>query len=227
LSEDPRVRAKRLCQDHLKENGLTVDRLDTLYPGYYTWAAATRVDRFSTTWVVPDLPTDQVNRTFFIWNGADGGSLQPVLQWGNGTLAYQIANWAYVGGYFHGTYVPVAPGDVLTGIVKFVAGSGDKWTFKESFDGYPAADLTVVRPNDVSSVCQCFEAYTPDPTQWPANEYTAMTKINLVRREGAFPQSNFQWTISTTTTPPATKSGKTTVIVSESAVNGEIDFYFH
>lgn len=227
LSEDPRARANRLCLEHLKENGLSVDCLQNVYPGYYTSAGATRIAQFSTTWVVPEVPTDPVNRTFFLWNGADGGSLQPVLQWGNGATAYAIANWAYVGGYFHGTYLSVSPGDVLTGVVKFVEGSADKWTFKLSFEDHPEADLTVLRPNDVSSVCQCFEAYTPYPTQWPANQYTAMSKINLARRDGVFPPAKLDWWISTTTTPPATQSGKTTVIVNESAIDGEIDFYFH
>ncbi|MBC8719761.1 hypothetical protein [Ochrobactrum sp. Marseille-Q0166] len=81
------------------------------------------------------MPTVKVNKTFFIWNAADGGGMQPVLQWGNGTLAYQIANWAYVGGYFHGAYLPVCPGDILVGAITYIDGSGTKWCFHQSFAG--------------------------------------------------------------------------------------------
>ncbi|MGG1943716.1 hypothetical protein AB1286_02775 [Trinickia sp. NRRL B-1857] len=227
-SEDPRARAKRLCSEHLKAHGLSGDYLDVVYPGYFTSAGATRVGRFSTTWVVPEYPHEPDEKTFFLWNGADGGTLQPVLQWANGLMGYTIANWAFVGGYaVHSTFLPVEPKEVLTGVIKYVGRSASYWTFKQSFENFVEADLTVERPNDISSICQCFEATSNEPRHWPVNEYTAMSKINLVRREGVTTPASLNWQISTTTKPPVTQSGKTTVIVSNSAVDGEIDFYFH
>ncbi|PSL42887.1 ricin-type beta-trefoil lectin protein [Chitinophaga niastensis] len=199
----------------------------TNYPGYTVQAAASNIKSFSTKWIVPDVPQESTSTaTTFLWNGIDGGALQPVLMWGGtaGGAFYAIANWYFLGGnYFHGQYVNVSPGTQLQGVITYISYDGTNWVYKESFTGYPAADVTVTRPTEATGVIECWEAYTNIVTQWPKNLYTAMNNINLTVRSGT-PPATFNWSVSggAITTP----SGNNTVIVSNSTSNGEIDFYF-
>ncbi|OIV36066.1 hypothetical protein BIV57_18340, partial [Mangrovactinospora gilvigrisea] len=180
------------------------------------------IQSFSTTWTVPPKPSDSTSTTtFFIWNGLAGGALQPVLQWGNGTAAYQIANWYYVGGkYAHGTYHSVSPGQTLTGTITFVSAANGTYTYKESFAGYPAADVTVQRTSPADGVIECFEPYTNgDATKNPNAKDVAMRSIKLTDQPGYTPPSTLSWT--------GNSNAPSTEVVNPSSSGGEVDLYFN
>ncbi len=198
------------------------------YPGYTVVADASNIKCFKTTWTVPEKPKlEDSCDTFFIWNGLSGGGLQPVLTWGNGVSAYRINNWAFVGGrYAHGNYVSVEPGDTITGIITLQKVEGGKWYYLLSFEGYPDADFMVPRDTEAQGVIQCFESYTTDMDRIPSSQFCSMKDIHLEVTEGAPLPETFNWQV-TGGTPLPTPSGKNTVIVERSTVNGQIDFYFH
>lgn len=199
----------------------------TNYPGYTVSAAASNIKSFSTKWIVPDVPQQASSTvTTFLWNGISRGSLQPVLMWGAtaGGAFYAIANWYFLGGkYFHGKYVRVSPGTALQGVITYISDNGTDWVYKESFTGYPAADVMVTRPTEATGVIECWEAYTSDITRWPNDPLVRMKNIKLTTRTGT-PPATFNWSVSGG--PVTTPSGNNSVIVNSSASNGEIDFYF-
>lgn len=199
----------------------------TNYPGYTVVAAASNIKSFSTNWIVPGVPQQASSTaTTFLWNGIDGGALQPVLMWGGtaGGAFYAIANWYFLAGnYFHGQYVNVSPGTALQGVITYISNDGTNWVYKESFTGYPAADVTVTRPTEATGVIECWEAYTNDITQWPNDPFVSMNNIKLTTRTGT-PPATFNWSVSGG--PITTPSGNNSVIVNSSTSNGEIDFYF-
>lgn len=198
------------------------------YPGYTVVADASNIQSFKTTWIVPEKPQlEDSGDTFFIWNGLSGGALQPVLTWGNGESAYRIINWAFIGGkYVHGKYVSVNPGDTITGIISLQKIESGKWHYLLSFDGYPDADFMVVRDTEAQGVIQCFESYTTEMDRIPSSQFCSMKNIHLEVTEGSPLPEEFNWEV-TGGTPLPTPSGKNTVIVDRSTVNGQIDFYFH
>ena len=197
------------------------------YPGYFLGADATNIQSFSTKWIVPKKPLDTTNIvTTFLWNGLDGGALQPVLQWDQGQGPnYTIANWYFVNGnYFHGTFVPVAVGAQLEGVITYISNTGGNWTYKESFTGYPTADVTVVRPTEATSLAECWEAYTSIMSKWPAQPAVAMNNIHLTLRSGVTPDTVHWYGINDG--PVKTPTGYNSVVVNNSSSNGEVDFYF-
>lgn len=200
----------------------------TNYPAYYIGADQNNIQSFSTNWTVPKKPLDTVNlATTFLWNGLDGGALQPVLQWSEGTGPnYTIANWYFVdGNYFHGQFLPVSPGTNLQGLITFVSNTNDTtWTYKESFVGYPQADVTIVRNSEATGLAECFEPYTSLMSAWPNQPYEAMRNIKLTLRSGAAPDS-IQW-YGINDGPRTTPTGYNSVIVSNSSSAGEVRFYF-
>lgn len=201
----------------------------TNYPGYYLGADdITNIQRFSTTWTVPAKPMDTTNLvTYFLWNGLSGGALQPVLEWYNGRGAkYFVRNWYFTDGqYFHGGLVDVDPGTTLEGVITFVSKTDDTtWTYKESFTGYPDADVTFVRKSEATGLSECYEAYTSLLNRWPNQEYTAMTGINLTLRSGSLPDS-INWT-GFNDGPRTTPNDANSTVVNKSSSNGEVRFYY-
>lgn len=196
------------------------------YPGHTAGAGIKHVKSFSTTWIVPSKPEKTASkRTYFMWNGLARGALQPVLQWGRGTAHYAIANWAFVGGkYVHGKYIEVDPGIQLTGNISLESHDENGWEYKESFLGYSRADLYVPRQSEANDVMECFEAYTQNLSEWPANLYTSMDHISLSLWQGTLP-TKLNWYVRGRFIP--TPSGNNTVIVKKSPNDGRIDFYFH
>jgi hypothetical protein len=180
------------------------------------------IQSFSTTWTVPPKPSDSTSTTtYFIWDGLSDGALQPVLQWGNGTAAYQISNWYYVGGkYAHGASVSVSPGTKLTGTIDYVSQGDGTYTYDESFAGYPSADVTVNRTSVANGVIECFEPYTDgDATKNPDASDVAMDDIHLTDRSGYTTPSTIDWS--------GNSSADSTEVVSDSSSNGEVDLYFN
>jgi len=218
--------------------------------GYTAEAYTGPVEFFSTKWVVPDLPANTTaHTTCFLWNGLDGGSLQPVLQWDQGKPGYTLSNWCFNNGhYHHGIFIPVAPGAVLEGAMTFISnGTGQLtqsnnsggpidpevgptpapipiWTYLLQFIGYPDGDITVSRSSVATSLIVCWEAYTTDTTQWPANLAAAMYDMNARLISGK-PISALQWDV-VGGTPVNTSTGFNTVFISNSSTHGEVDFYW-
>jgi hypothetical protein len=151
----------------------------------------------------------------------DGAGLQPVLQWTNGT--WTIANWYLTDDYHHGQFMPVSPGDTLTGVIEYLYHANDTFYYKESFIGYPDADVIVGRTSLATEVAVCMEAYTNTYLALPPDTLLRMTAINCVTTTGSH-KADLEWT-------PNANYAKTpagnapVVIVNPSSSNGEIDFY--
>ncbi len=190
--------------------------------------AGDTIKSFSTTWTVPVTPPR--DSTIFWWNGLDGGACQPVLQWENGS--WTIANWYFNDNndgqgatYHHGTFVPVTSGTSLTGVITLVSYTATSFTYKESFTGYPAADVTFTRTTLATSLVEDQEAYTNTYLVFPNQTKLQMTGIDCVLTNGTHPP-NLNWTFGegTYTTPNGYPQ---ILVVSPSSSNGEIDFYLH
>lgn len=186
------------------------------------------IQSFATTWVVPRKALDSINTvTTFLWNGLDGGAIQPVMQWDEGYgYNYSIANWYFINGnYFHGTFVPVNPGDTLVATVTYLSNTDDtSWTYKETFAGYPQADVTLTRPTEATDPVLAWEAYTQVLSQWPNQAYIALKNIHLTLRTGT-PPDTLHWQ-GGDGAGNITPSGKNMVVVNNSSSNGEVDLYF-
>ena len=195
---------------------------------YYTSASLSGIQSLSTKWLVPNFPLDTVNPvTIFYWNALSGGALQPVLQYDQGYgNAYTLANWYFTEGqYFHGTFIPVTPGTSLQGVITFVSNPNDTtWNYKESFTGYPTGDVNITRTTEATDPALCLEAYTQNLAQWPNQPFMQFTNIDVTMRTGSAPDS-LQWTPGGGSVP-VTPSLLNTVVVSNSATNGEVDMYF-
>ncbi len=83
---------------------------------------------FTTSWIVPPVPTSDDSQTVFLFNGMQPDNaahiLQPVLQWGSsgagGGKYWSIANWyadGQNGAAVKSNVIQVAPGTVLTGVM--------------------------------------------------------------------------------------------------------------
>jgi hypothetical protein len=87
------------------------------------WQSPVPSVRMTSTFIVPQEPSVSEGQTVFLFPGmrpGDGSSvLQPVLQWGNGTPAWEAASWscaAISGGPCpHSEYISVSPGDEIYG----------------------------------------------------------------------------------------------------------------
>jgi len=245
-ARDPREHAALLLAGVSKRSSVPAGGSN--HVGYTVTASAKNISSFSTRWVVPDLPENMVTeKTTFLWNGLDGGALQPVMQWDNGHLfAYTLTNWCFNNGFYHfGQTVSVTPGTSLTGVITFLGknygiGQNDSsgaidpsenppgpanltWVYEQQFLGYPEADITVFRNTEATGVIVCWEAYTGNTTQWPANLGTAMYDINLLNFGAATPPI-LSW--STGGGFINTSTGFNTVYISNSSSYGEIDFYW-
>ncbi|MEU0940237.1 hypothetical protein [Embleya sp. NPDC005971] len=204
------------------------------YPlnGYYTSDdSITRIQSFSTTWNVPSKPRPGFTY-LYLWNGLSGGGLQPVQKWTKGRDTHQpwIVNFAYVSGagYVHGPDKDVAPGEEVTGRVRYIGREqgGDGYVYTVSFVGHPELDLTVVRPKKqgpADGVVQCWEAYSDQPT-WPTDTKVGMRKIALTMQAGTPLPPDLKW--GSSGKHVETPSGKNIEVVNTSSTSGEVDFYF-
>lgn len=197
------------------------------YPGWQSYADASNISEFRTSWAVPAEPEKkEPYGLFYIWNGLAGGGLQPVLSWGYHGAMYEISNWAFVGDtYVHGTYMEINSGDIITGVISFDGIEENTWVYNVTFEGYPDCDLQVGRDTSANGVAEVMESYTQDMTQIPSSLYCAMYDINMTVTDGSVLPAEFNWSVSGSAHD--TPSGYNTVIVDSSTLNGEIDIYFH
>ena len=184
------------------------------------------IKSFSTSWIVPSTPPR--DSTIFWWNGLDGGALQPVLQWENGS--WTIANWYFNDDhdgqgptYHHGTFVPVTPGTQLTGVIELVSFTANSFTYKESFVGYPVADVTFTRATLATELVEDQEAYTNTYLAFPKDPVVKMTGINCITTKGTHPP-DLNWTVR----DPLTKTPTGHLafeVINPSSSSGEVDFF--
>jgi hypothetical protein len=185
-----------------------------------TLPAGDTIKSFSTTWIVPSSPP--TDSTIFWWNALDRGACQPVLQWEHGTWA--ISNWCYVQNVYHqGKILPVSAGTVLTGVIQLVSYKKGAYTYKESFVGYPDADLTFTRPTVATGLAECMEPYLRSYMDLSPDTLIRMTNIDCVLTNGKHPPA-LQW-ISNFTQNITPAGFKPNVVVSPNSTNGEVDFY--
>lgn len=183
------------------------------------------IKSFKTKWVVPNSPKTS-NFTFY-WNGMSGGAFaQPVLQWEDSS--WTIANWYFLGGlYHHGTFVNVNPGDTVQGIMDLLSHTDTSYTYKIYFKGHPEADQIVTYPTRSTLVYEVLEPAYGGPvfdtsSYLPPDPLIKMFNINLTTSKNNI--STLNWIIGGNKLKTA--SGKNSEVISNSATNGEIDFYF-
>ncbi len=198
---------------------------------YWNNGTGNPITRFTTTWTVPDDPTDQEGQTIFLFNGVQNygknyGILQPVLQWGpsaaEGGPYWAVASW-YVtssGQAFHTDLIQVYPGDRLVGVMTLVGRSGSLFSYNCEFEGISGTSLPV---QDIAELLWCnetLEAYNiTQCSNYPASNMTAMTSIGIqtgdVRPHLIWtPINNMQ------------ECGQHTDVVSNSPDNGEVHIYY-
>jgi len=185
------------------------------------------IKSFKTTWAVPQYPAERNSKkTFFLWNGLNGGALQPVLVWGNGRACYRLQNWAFINNkYICGDEIEVKPGDEITGVISLLKAENEKWFYVVSFQYHSHIDLFVTRDSEATGVILCYESYTKEFNQIPSSKYCKMKDICLEMATEHPKPIYLDWHVRGD--PIHTPSGNNTVIVNSSATNGEIDFYFH
>lgn len=194
---------------------------------------STPVTSFSTTWLVPAVPSDESSQTIFLFNGIQDGTtstsyiIQPVLQWGpsaaGGGKYWAITNW-YVTATdaYYGSLASVSAGTSLTGVITQTAVSGSNYSYSSVFTGYPSStSLSVSNVPEGYWLAETLESYgvSKPSTMYPSNTYDAFTGIDIL--EGST-HPTLTWT------PEQGESGiaQKAVVVSNSTSDGEVDIYF-
>lgn len=196
-------------------------------------STSTPVTSFSTTWTVPNVPSDKGSQTIFLFNGIQDGTtstsyiIQPVLQWGpsaaGGGKYWAVTNW-YVTSTdaYYGALSTVSAGASLTGVITQTAVSGSNYSYSSVFTGYPSStSLSVSNVPQGYWLAETLESYGVSSlnTMYPSNTYDAFTGIDIL--EGSTHPS-LTWTAEQATSGAAQKA----VIVSNSTSDGEVDIYF-
>lgn len=193
----------------------------------------TPVTSFSTSWTVPDVPSDEGSQTIFLFNGIQDGTtstsyiIQPVLQWGSsaagGGKYWAVTNWYVTSSdAYYGSLADVSAGATLTGVITQTAVSGSNYSYSSVFTGEPSStSLSVSNVPQGYWLAETLESYgvSKPSTMYPANTYDAFTGISIL--EGTT-HPTITWT------PEQGESGiaQKAVVVSNSTTNGEVDIYF-
>jgi hypothetical protein len=203
------------------------------YLTYYTIPSGTTVSSFSTTWTVPNNPTNVDTpsyQTYFIWNGMESGDgntfMQPVLEWGNINGArYDVANWgALNNNYFHGTAIDVNPGTTITGVMTLTKSKTNAYTYSIAFTGYPTATYTETYKEPANTLYECFETYNSNYIYWPnSNDVTMGTNVLILK--GVSGNQAIDWTIDSDGAA-YTPSGLNTLVYDNNSTSNYVNFYF-
>jgi len=150
--------------------------------------------------------------------------LQPVLQWGNspagGGSFWAITNW-FVGSpetgiALHGPLVQVNSGDILQGIMTLQGQSGNKFSYRSSFNGFPSCDLSISDIEELTWANETLECYgLKQFSDYPNTQLTAMTNIEIRVGEA---QSLIQWLPHNN----VTDNGQHCSIISNASPNGSV-----
>ena len=198
---------------------------------YWTNNTGNPISSFRTSWRVPHAPTKSSGQTIFLFNGIDSSDpsaaiLQPVLQWGvsaaGGGPYWSVASW-YVqgnGAAIHTDLVRVNEGDDLVGLMELTGQSGSKFSYTAEFDGINNTTLPVQNVDELIWCNETLEAYDiTSCSDYPNNIYTAMQHIQI---ETGTTTPALNWTA----VDRVTDCGQHTIVVSNSATDGEVDLFY-
>ncbi|MGO9794338.1 MAG: hypothetical protein ACLP8S_33880 [Solirubrobacteraceae bacterium] len=206
---------------------------------------------FTTSWVVPPVPTSDDGQTIYLFNGMQPDSaahiLQPVLQWGKshagGGNYWSIANW-YADGQGGSsavkTPIRVSPGTVLQGVITCTGQSSSGYNYTCQFIGYPGVDITVTDAPELTWAYQTLECYgtyagtnAQGVPQWnpltqcsdyPAAPMTTMYDIEI--KTGTPGTSGTDAALSWQPVTAFNDCGQNCVIVSDDSPGGAVDLYY-
>jgi hypothetical protein len=197
---------------------------------------------FSTTWVVPPVPSSDDDQILFLFNGLqpDDGShiLQPVLQWGaaNGTgKIWSITNWyanGEGGSAITKTPIQVNPGDVLQGLMTLTAYSGSDYSYHCSFVGHSSVDIDANDVDELTWAFETLEAYgsgdetkpVPNCADYPATPLTAFYDIEI--KTGSSAATGTDATLDWSPVTRFTDCGQQVAIVSNASPGGIVYLYY-
>jgi len=139
------------------------------WAAYAMWLAAEDFSYFGGVWTVPDVPSQQLIQTLFLFTGFQNSYfladekgdavvtsiIQPVLQWGNSDAGdekyWAIASWFVAGdsAVYSDLKGPLNPGDIIVG--NMTLQSGTKWQIVTE-DATLKQSSTLTVDTDVSEV---------------------------------------------------------------------------
>lgn len=125
-------------------------------------------------WTVPPAPATSSGQTVFLFNGiqsggANGGILQPVLQWGardsGGGDYWTVACWYVAAGSdaHHSDFCRVEPGDSIIGVMTLSDQTPSGLSYRAEFDGIAGTRIDVADVDELTWCNVTLEAY--DVTQ--------------------------------------------------------------
>lgn len=197
---------------------------------------------FSTTWVVPPVPSSDDDQIIFLFNGLqpDDGShiLQPVLQWGaaNGTgKIWSITNWyanGEGGAAITKTPIQVNSGDTLQGVMTLTGQSGTEFSYHCSFVGHTSVDIDANDIDELTWAYETLEAYgsqdetkpVPQCSDYPNTPLTAFTGIEI--KTGSDLAHGTDATLNWQTVTNFTDCGQQVVVVSNASPGGVVYLYY-
>jgi hypothetical protein len=234
-----RMRLKDLASDTLRDIPEPASKavVPALGSGWITYAywnngSGAPISVFTTTWEVPPAPKTLNGQTIFLFNGiqnygANFGILQPVLQFGQSAAGggnfWSIANWYVTSGgqAFFSTLVPVNVGDVLVGVMTLTGQTGTTFNYNSTFQGITSSTLVVQNIAELLWCNETLEAYGVQVcSDYPATGFTRMRGVGI---QTGTARPRITWT----PVNRVTDCGQHTMVVSDSATEGEVDLYYH
>lgn len=210
-------------------------------------APAEHIQKFSTTWEVPEAPEDaEGHRGFSISTGIGQGALQPELVWQDGYKLHVASTKGADPDDMDdkGEKAEVEPGTSVTGVVELVSAEAGKYTYKGYFIDHDETAVSITVDEPLIGVTECLKASAK--AALPDQESVTMEQIELTTQAGHEPPDTLTWTAATeqrttrgdreAASPSAsssesaakrsTKSGATTEVVNASATEGQLDLSF-
>jgi hypothetical protein len=209
-------------------------KLPALGSGWITYAywandTGNPISSFVTTWTVPPAPSTQSGQLIYLFNGIQNSTMiyQPVLQWGSnggfGGNYWLVASWyadGQGGAAFYSQPVQVNEGDVIVGAMTLTAQSGNLFSYNCEFQGIANSGLPIQNVEELTWCAETLEAYAVTGcSDYPNTPDTAMSAI-------AIQTGNSTPAITWTPVNSVTDCSQSTVVVSNSATNGEVDLYY-
>ncbi len=198
---------------------------------YWDNGTGDSVTSFRTTWRVPPAPKTQSKQLIYLFSGitrfsANNAILQPVLQWGaspdGGGDRWAVASW-YVhttGQAYYTPLVDVNPGDVLVGSMAIVGQANGKFDYDCEFVGIDGTLLPIRNVDELLWCSETLEAYDVQAcSDYPDADFTTFQNIDL-RTGASVPKVH--WSVRDT----VTTCGQHTVVVEDSATDGQVDVHY-
>lgn len=206
------------------------------YAAYSYWGPnpnSSAIANFSTSWVVPAVPTKADGQLLYVFNALVPTSLdtilQPVLQFGvssaGGGNYWAVASW-YVNGpeVYYSSLYPVSPGQTLSGVMSLqgskTASTGKvQYSYNSVFSGITSTSMTINSKELLTYAYEALEIYTTSGATDLPYGTTTLKSINIVDQNGQHPTVN--WTPVSNTA-----EGFGVTIVANGGNNGEIDLVY-